>query len=611
MAAIAGARTMPVKPKQAKRAAELDHTAHRAGSGSAAVAPALMSVANVRDNHDMGTSTAAVAEPDYTAPKAGSGSAAAAGSGGGSMSSLVDCARRTHGCLMELLRLLPEASFADVIDAVKHAADVLDDEFDIVTMKKPPRDFRKLQRQVKYQKKRRREVVATLAAERGARFGRSIQAIWFLRAGISNPLEPPRRLSDVLCEFNVAESKEISHTYINRVRDAFCETLKMFNRATLAALAHATLMSIRDANSRPRHVIIDHIHDEALMRIRSFAPVQDADLCAPTKNLVRACSSKIQNNVVNVTMGQTTLEWFCELQPLQKKDSATLAIAIINIVREIFEHASGPLRSAVVKLRATHDVTGDGISTNEAALKRVRWHFRTKPCPWMDYFVVAWKCGSHQANLVVAVAICGFEHHKKNKLCCACVRLFKYLIPDYAEEFGRSLRRYVTDNLKLTVCPSPNDNCPFRQERARLQLLYGAQVFPSCIGEVLSGNFRELEVVSQTGDDRAEMCGKVYSMLFELLIVAQEKPIVTRFFLFAKCVFTLLLMRLLGVPVSVFTLDTKAPYPANQKRLDGFKEWYTAADTDKDLRRAALALQLTLHATSITAQKKGDVPMLV
>ena len=70
-------------------------------------------------------------------------------------------------------------------------------------------------------------------------------------------------------------------------------------------------------------------------------------------------------------------------------------------------------------------------------------------------------------------------------------------------------------------------------------------------------------------------------------------------------------MRLLGVPVSVFKLYTKAPYPAHQKRLDGIKEWYTAADTDKDLRRAALALQLTLHATSITAKKKGDVPMLV
>ena len=183
-----------------------------------------------------------------------------------------------------------------------------------------------------------------------------------------------------------------------------------------------------------------------------------------------------------------------------------------------------------------------------------------------------------------------------------------YIIPDYAEEFGRSLRRYVTDNLKVTVCPSPNGNCPLRQERARLQLLYGAHVFPSCIGEVLSGNFRELEVVAQTGDDLADICGKVYSMLFELLIVAQEKPIVTRLFLFAKCVFTLLLMRLLGVPVSVFTLDTKAPYPANQKRLDGFKEWYTAADADKDLCRAALALQLTLHATSITAQKGRRCP---
>ena len=76
-----------------------------AESASAAVAPVVMS--NVRDNHDMGTSTAAVAEPDYTARRAGSGSAAAVGSGGDSMPSLVDCDRRTHGCLMELRRLLP------------------------------------------------------------------------------------------------------------------------------------------------------------------------------------------------------------------------------------------------------------------------------------------------------------------------------------------------------------------------------------------------------------------------------------------------------------------------------------------------------------------------
>ena len=33
MAAIAGARTMPAKPKQAKRAAELDHTALQSGVG--------------------------------------------------------------------------------------------------------------------------------------------------------------------------------------------------------------------------------------------------------------------------------------------------------------------------------------------------------------------------------------------------------------------------------------------------------------------------------------------------------------------------------------------------------------------------------------------------
>ena len=111
-------------------------------------------------------------------------------------------------------------------------------------------------------------------------------------------------------------------------------------------------------------------------------------------------------------MGQQTLEWFCELQPLLKKDRAPIAIAIINIIREILDKVAAQLREATVKLRVIHVVIGDGVSTNELALKRVLWHFRNKPCPWIEYFVVVWKCASHKANLSVAVAICASEHHK-------------------------------------------------------------------------------------------------------------------------------------------------------------------------------------------------------
>ena len=154
----------------------------------------------------------------------------------GAMARLVDAARRAHGSLMELLGLMGEGTYPEAYDAVRLAAVVLGEEFYIGKARKPLLDIDKLKRQLRYHKRWRINAVATLAEERADRFGRNIQAIGFVRAGLSTPLEPLRRLRDFLCEFNVGETKAISHTYIGHRWNAFSEILKTVNRNSTDAM---------------------------------------------------------------------------------------------------------------------------------------------------------------------------------------------------------------------------------------------------------------------------------------------------------------------------------------------------------------------------------------
>ena len=70
-------------------------------------------------------------------------------------------------------------------------------------------------------------------------------------------------------------------------------------------------------------------------------------------------------------------------------------------------------------------------------------------------------------------------------------------------------------------------------------------------------------------------------------------------------------MKILSIPSTAFVLRNVKPQEDNSKRLVAFKEFYDADDTDQLLRRIALALRLTQHATSITAKKAGEEPALV
>ena len=62
----------------------------------------------------------------------------------GAMARIVDVARRTHVSLMELLGLMGEGTYPEAYDAVRLAAAVLDEEFDIGRARQPLPDIAKL-----------------------------------------------------------------------------------------------------------------------------------------------------------------------------------------------------------------------------------------------------------------------------------------------------------------------------------------------------------------------------------------------------------------------------------------------------------------------------------
>ena len=97
-------------------------------------------------------------------------------------------------------------------------------------------------------------------------------------------------------------------------------------------------------------------------------------------------------------------------------------------------------------VRVVHILAGDNINTNENAAKRVYAFVKQQERMLLiRYSLLAWRCASHKANLIVNVAVCscyklaggGFgrivrKASTNSALAGTIVRLFKYLVADYA-----------------------------------------------------------------------------------------------------------------------------------------------------------------------------------
>ena len=104
-------------------------------------------------------------------------------------------------------------------------------------------------------------------------------------------------------------------------------------------------------------VYIKHLHDEVGMRLKSYNV--DGELGVPAIASRRGCASKVQNNYVQVFVGGTQLGWPTELQAMQKKDAATVATAVSNVMGEIIDVAAAATSYDYLGWRPLHYLVRD------------------------------------------------------------------------------------------------------------------------------------------------------------------------------------------------------------------------------------------------------------
>jgi hypothetical protein len=472
--------------------------------------------------------------------------------------------------------------------------------------------MRKVQRSLRSKQTQLQCAREIVDQERAQKVSGRIANLWYVRAGLSAASVSVRTLGQWCRDYPTCETKNISRFSITQVRNAMAEIIKELNGECVTALAASReLLHVEEMHWETKAFYLPHVHDEATMgEVRSY--LHDVSLPTALQSGLRGKSSKIQNHVLEVKTATETQEVYTELQALHKKDGVSVAYSIIQTVgcvieqlTKAFANPQGAGHRKVI-VRVIHLITGDAVNTNGNACRRVFLYFTVHSRRLgIRYSVICTKCGSHQANLVVQVAICGTAMANPiddNLLCGTCSRLFKYLIPDYLEEFAANLRTYVLEEVHLVHDVGSLEAEEACSKAYKLQALYGEAVLPPALLSLCNRELRKLEILCAPGTDRQEKCAKLFQLLYRLLLKLQVKPIVTRFFLFGDCVFTLLLMDLLGIPGKVFHLNAKTAMPDNVKRLKKVHEFFACPQTPMDLRKASLCLQLTLHAVSMTAQ---------
>jgi hypothetical protein len=214
----------------------------------------------------------------------------------------------------------------------------------------------------------------------------------------------------------------------------------------------------------------------------------------------------------------------------------------------------------------------------------------------------------------VQAALCGRilrQPLEQDELCANCSRFFKHLLADHCDEYAAALRSHVIGRLQFREY-GPDEHIPSVSPMSRsLLTLYGRDIIPEVFTDVFNHETFSWEHHCHAGADRLFLRGRAFAAVYRWTLKTEEKPVITRFWLFTECVFAVLRMKMLALPSSLFDVGCRSE---SQHRVAAFKTWYDDPGTDKHLRKAALCLRLTLFATNLTAKSNRDPkarPMLV
>ncbi len=444
-----------------------------------------------------------------------------------------------------------------------------------------------------------------------------LDALSIVRAGLSDPSSSSRVVEEYARDYNLSDAPPFGRTSVDRVRHALARVIKRLCRAAAQGYAR-----------RAKHgfLCLRHLHDEASMRMRSFlgeAPAAEGTSEGWSRaqtRFGRSRSSKVQNNSCSLhTDASSALPWLTDLQPLGRKDSDTLCFALFCVLRDLAVTLGGDEEPCPKRRRLLHILVGDSVPTNMLAGRKL-WRLIQSlllepPFCVLDYLMIAIRCASHQANLAVRTAIGGDAPLPKDlpSIETTSARFFKFLLVDYYEEFLANARAFVSDNFRI-YGPWNLEGAALRAfERERrvseqLQSLYGKDALPDELLARLNGglqNFCHLAGCDGPEMDSVER-GELLRVLEKYCLRTEEKPVITRFWLFTKCVQGLFRFHLLGLPVErILALPTKNPRPKNQKRIKGVTAFFQHKQTPSLLRRACLCTRLTQHVVGITGQGRA------
>jgi hypothetical protein len=242
------------------------------------------------------------------------------------------------------------------------------------------------------------------------------------------------------------------------------------------------------------------------------------------------------------------------------------------------------------------------------------------------------KCATHQAGLAAKAAVIGeaskigssvtmafegavgnrrqaAEDTIQNRLCGTASRLFKYLIPDYFEQFAKQLHMWV--DRKLLICVKSTEAIiALQTDLQALCALYTHHVLPRALLTWLNKGWGQLEHVSANGvepsdAERTAIVDEVVSVLHKHMLHVDEHPTLSRFWTFREAVDKMLLMRALGFPKEVLVHPAGKPRPQSQRRLKATHAFFDHPDCYQFLKRTSLALQLTGVLTDLTGKGTG------
>ena len=454
------------------------------------------------------------------------------------------------------------------------------------------------------------------AKARGGHRGRVLSQEWTVRVFLAAPLTTGRALSESFRLVAGFDENLVSRTTIGKIRDAWVEMYIRMIGGVARDFVKRHLASCEREKRDFAVVTLLHVQDEADIRLRS-GDARDGPALPR-----RGRASKVQLHVVTMAAGDYwRRELPTEMEALGDKTAATLATCLEALVRRILGEVLPADHQP--EIWVFHLLVGDGIPTNEAAAKVVWACMRQRPlAPRVRYFLAVVKCAVHQVALSAKCGVIGVAAETAGgkvykDIAGVAVRLFKYLLLDYYEEFCTSAREWVLRALRLVEHSEAERTLLGRgPDVNKLRELYTNHVVSDEMLALWNNGLDDLSHMLPRGaDPEAERTALVarFTKFVVGLLKPDEHPTLTRFFTFRGCIDEMLTMDLINMPLEVFVLRNVKPREDNQKRLNAVRAFFSEEEAKQVLRRSSMVLQLTggLEALTAAKPKEGQPPKVV